>query len=119
MKAAVAAHVLKPWPRSMFGRIALVLFSGLAAAHVLTLSLLMYERSQTMGAMMLSYLAKDVASSIAILERLPADERGEWLPRLGRRNYSYVLGDRPSAPASEVVAGIALIQPYIGARKKM
>jgi signal transduction histidine kinase len=108
MSPAAAARSCKLWPRSMFGRIALVLFSGLAAAHVLTLSLLMYERGQSVGAMMLSYLAKDVASSIAILERLPANERQEWLPRLARRNYSYVLGDRPSEPASGPTAqGIA------------
>src|SRR6185437_5256087 len=42
------------WPRSLFGRIALVLFCGLAAAHILTLALLLRERSETMGAMMMA-----------------------------------------------------------------
>jgi signal transduction histidine kinase len=81
------------WPRSMFGRIALVLFCGLAAAHILTLALLLRERSQTMGAMMIAYLARDVASSVALLERLPSDERQAWLPKIERQNYRYILGD--------------------------
>ena len=100
------------WPRSLFGRIALVLFCGLAAAHILTLALLLRERSETMGAMMMAYLAKDVASSVAILDRLPAAERPSWLPKIERRNYRYILGDpspgRPadSADAREIVSMI-------------
>jgi hypothetical protein len=88
------------WPRSLFGRIALVLFCGLAAAHILTLTLLLRERSETMGAMMMAYLAKDVASSVAILDRLPAAERPSWLPKIERRNYRYILGNpSPGRPA--------------------
>ena len=99
------------WPRSLFGRIALVLFCGLAAAHILTLALLLRERSETMGAMMMAYLAKDVASSVAILDRLPAAERPSWLPKIERRNYRYILGDpspgRPTdSPGAREISGM-------------
>ena len=87
------------WPSSLFGRIALILFCGLSAAHVLSLGLLVYDRAQTVSAMMIAYLAKDVASSIAILERLPADERNDWLPKIDRRNYRYVLAREPASGA--------------------
>jgi signal transduction histidine kinase len=93
------------WPRSLFGRIALVLFCGLAAAHILTLALLLRERSQTMSAMMIAYLARDVASSVALLERLPPDERQAWLPKIDRQNYRYIIGNYSSAqPANSAAA---------------
>ena len=100
-------------PTSLFGRIALILFCGLSAAHVLSLGLLVYDRAQTMGAMMVAYLAKDIASSIAILERVPAGERSDWLPKLDRQNYRYILEPRPAnsppptATAQSVAAAIS------------
>lgn len=93
------------WPRSLFGRVALILFVGLAAAHGLTFWLVMQERSQTSWLMMMSYLAKDIATSVAILDRIPAGERAAWLDRLERRNYSYAIGARPGdAPADDATA---------------
>lgn len=79
-------------PHSLFGRIALILFLGLAAAQALTFVVVLRERSEASWTMMVGYLAKDVANAVAILDRLPAAERTEWLPRLDRRNYSYSLG---------------------------
>jgi signal transduction histidine kinase len=79
------------WPRSLFGRIALILFGGLAAAHLLTVGLLLYDRLQATSALMIAYLAKDVASSVAMLDRLPPGERPPWLGKLDRQNYHYQL----------------------------
>jgi signal transduction histidine kinase len=50
--------------------------------------------------MMLAYLAKDVASSIALLERIPSEERGRWLPVIERRNYRYILSQEPAGQAA-------------------
>jgi len=63
MTAMTKLSALRLWPRSLFGRIALILFGGLAAAHVLSLGLLLYDRAQTVSSMMIAYLARDVASS--------------------------------------------------------
>jgi signal transduction histidine kinase len=41
---------------------------------------------------MLNTLESDVATSIAILDRLPASERSSWLARLSRGNYNFILG---------------------------
>jgi signal transduction histidine kinase len=101
------------WPRTLFGRIALILFGGLAAAHVLTFGLLLFDRAQAVSAMMVAYLARDMASSIAILDRVPAGERETWLPRIDRKNYHYRLGLPPAdalpapAAAQRVAATIA------------
>jgi signal transduction histidine kinase len=80
------------WPRSLFGRVAGILLLGLVAAHALTFWWILRERSQLSEAMMLAYVGRDVASSLAILERLPPGEREAFLPRLARHNYHYALG---------------------------
>lgn len=90
---------LRGWPRSLFGRILLVLALGLALAHALTFVLAFTERSMTMRRAMVSYFASDVASSVAMLERLPATERAQWVDRLARRNYRFALAEPLDAPA--------------------
>lgn len=90
---------LPAWPRTLFGRMLLVLFLGLALAHVLTFALVLTERGMAMRQMMVAYLASDVASSVAVLERLPASERAQWLPTLSRRNYRLVLNGQGSTLA--------------------
>ena len=89
---------LRGWPRSLFGRILLVLALGLALAHALTFVLAFTERSMTMRRAMVSYFASDVASSVAMLERLPATERAQWVDRLARRNYRFALAEPITAP---------------------
>lgn len=86
------------WPRSLFGRILLVLALGLAVAHALTFALAFAERGMTMRRAMVSYFASDVASSVAMLERLPAAERAQWVDRLARRNYRFALAEPLDAP---------------------
>jgi len=88
-------------PRSLQTRILLVLLAGLVLAHALTFALVLAERSLVMRGMMVNYLASDIASSVAVLERLPADERAQWMERLSRRNYRLGLdGSAASAPAA-------------------
>ncbi|MFO6419376.1 ATP-binding protein [Hylemonella sp. W303a] len=108
------------WPRTLFGRLMLILLGGLLLAHALTFALAFAERGQVMRRMMVSYLAADVASSVAMLDRLPASERAEWLPRLQRANYQLSLQVGPisgEASASPLAAQItqvlsqALAQP--------
>ncbi len=92
------------WPRSLFGRLMLILLVGLISAQGLTFWLVMTERGEAMQGMMVPYLAADVASSVAMLDRLPPAERSGWLPRLQRGNYRLVLAADPSSlPASIAV----------------
>jgi signal transduction histidine kinase len=89
------------WPRSLFGRLALIFLVGLVAAHALSFWLVFMERGHAARGMMANYLARDTASSVAILERVPPEERAIWLPRLERRNYRFVLGAPLPPKASE------------------
>ena len=99
------------WPRTLFGRVVLVLVAGLALAQLVTLALVLAERGMVMRGMMASYLAADVASSVAILDRVPVAERAAWLPRLQRANYRLSLGAAASAqPAADTALATSLRQ---------
>ncbi|UTY60089.1 ATP-binding protein [Massilia sp. erpn] len=76
----------------MFGRLMLILVLGLVLAQALSFGVFLLQRMQSGKSMMLYSLGKDVASTVAILERLPAEERAGWLKNLERRNYRYQLG---------------------------
>lgn len=85
------------WPDSLFGRLAIILFSGLVAAHVLPFGLIVLDRSAAddVGD---DYFVRDVTSSVAILDRVKAEEGPAWLDRLARPDYRYVLGARRTEP---------------------
>jgi signal transduction histidine kinase len=84
----------------LFGRLALIFLAGLVVAHALSFWLVFMERGAAARSMMAGYLARDVGSSVAILERVPAVERANWLPRLERRNYRFVPGGPEPAQAN-------------------
>lgn len=87
-------------PRTLFGRLVLILFGSLVLAQALTFALVLIERRLVMREMMASYLVVDLASSVAMLDRLPAPEREGWLPRLQRANYHLSLGGVMPAEAA-------------------
>lgn len=80
------------WPSTLRSRIFLILFVGLAIAYGLSFSILFAERYMSAKAVMLGTLESDLATSIAVIDRLPANERANWLDRLSRGNYRLVLG---------------------------
>ncbi len=109
-------------PHTLFRRLVLILLIGLVLAQSLTFFAVLAERSMSMRGTMVEYLSADVASSIAMLDRLPATEREAWLAKLKRPNYQLRLGgktaddDTPSGrdeQAQLLAAGLsrALSQP--------
>ena len=86
---------------SLYGRLAVILFCGLAAAHALTVCWVLFERAQLSRSMMLAYLGRDAAAAVAILDRVPAAEREAWLPRIERQNYRYLLAPPIDAAREE------------------
>lgn len=83
---------MRLWPRTLLARLLLIVTVGLLLANGLTLASLLVERMSSAKTVMLGNLEYDVATSVAILDRLPAAERPQWLARLARGNYSYELG---------------------------
>jgi signal transduction histidine kinase len=91
-------------PRTLRWRLFLILFAGLAAAQALSFAVLFLERYMTAKTMMLGNLEKDVGTSIALLDRLPASERQQWVAMLERGNYRYELG--PGLPGVPELSGL-------------
>ncbi len=89
-------------PRSMASRLYLIIFAGLMLAQALSFGLLYYERYESTTKAMLNTVEHDVATSVAVLDRLPAQERPNWLGRLQRDNYRYLLG--PGQPGTPLIS---------------
>lgn len=87
-------HVLH-WPHTLAARLTLIFFIGLLLAYGLSFSSQFYERYRTGQNVMLDNLEFNVRAAVALIDRLPAPERANWLPLLERKNYRYRL-DRGS-----------------------
>ena len=89
---------MKLWPRSLQSRLLVIVLGGLLLANASTLVSLMIERMSSAKSVMLGNLEYDVATSVAILDRLPAAERPQWLAKLARGNYRYQLSPGEPGP---------------------
>ncbi|KAJ9430477.1 MULTISPECIES: ATP-binding protein [Enterobacterales] len=89
---------MKLWPRSLLSRLLIIVLGGLLLANTSTLISLMIERMSSAKTVMLGNLEYDVATSVAILDRLPAAERPLWLAKLARANYRYELSPGEPGP---------------------
>lgn len=91
------------WPQTLRARLFVILLMGLALAHTLSFVALFAERYMTAKSVMFRTLEDDVATSVAILDRLPAVERSAWLDQLARGSHRFILG--------EGIPGSAALQP--------
>jgi len=100
------------WPDSLFRRLAIILFAGLLAAHVLSFGLVALNVFRASDESSDDYFMRYVATAVAILDRVKPEERPAWLDRLARPTYRYVLGGggevyEPHTLRSEVfIAGL-------------
>ena len=81
------------WPRTLASQLSLIFLVGLIVAHGLSFGVQFYERYRSAEAMLLGNLENDVSIAVSILDRLPAAERADWVPRFERRTYRYLLGE--------------------------
>ncbi|MBK5567621.1 HAMP domain-containing sensor histidine kinase [Ensifer sp. SSB1] len=98
MTPSAEAKGIRLWPRTLRARLFVILLAGLTIAHVMSFTVLFFERYVAAKSVMFNTLENDIATSIAILDRLPATERGAWLNRLSRDNYGFILG--PGVPGN-------------------
>ncbi|WP_213942175.1 HAMP domain-containing sensor histidine kinase [Pseudomonas sp. dw_612] len=103
------------WPRTLASRLSLIFLIGLILAQALSFGAQYYERYESSKNTMLGNLETDVSTSIAILDRLPANERAGWLQQLERRNYRYLLDEgSPGAAMSDTPIAVTSIKDAIG-----
>lgn len=82
-----------PWPRTLASRLSLIFLAGLVLAYGLSFGAQYWERYLSSESMMHKTMERDVATGVAILDHLPADQRDEWIPRLARQVYTFQLGE--------------------------
>lgn len=110
------------WPRTLASRLSLIFLVCLILAQALSFGAQYYERYESAKNTMLGNLETDVSTSIAILDRLPAEERMSWLQQLERRNYRYLLDDgSPGTPMdlSDAPIAVTSINDAIGQKYPM
>ena len=119
MNAIAAVRGTRSWPRTLGSRLFLILLAGLMLAQGLSFTAQFLERYMSARTVMLNTLENDVATSVAIFDRLPANERANWLERLDRGTYNYVLGPGLQGDAKLTDQGAAIaarIEDGIGQR---
>jgi signal transduction histidine kinase len=79
------------WPDSLFRRLAIIQFTGLLAAHVLSFALVAINVFGPSSELSDDYFIRWVATAVAILDRVNPEERPAWVGRLARPTYRYVL----------------------------
>jgi signal transduction histidine kinase len=103
------------WPRTLASRLSLIFLIGLILAQALSFGAQYYERYESAKNTMLGNLETDVSTSIAILDRLPAEERASWLKQLDRRNYRYLLNEgSPGTSMRDMPMAMSSIKDAIG-----
>ncbi len=118
MSARLRRMAARLWPDSLFGRLAIILFSGLVAAHVLAFVLIALDGLASEDERGNKSAAVDIAEAVAILDYVKPEERPAWLDRLSRRHWRYILGDegeieaRPSSKRRET--NIARLRAALG-----
>ena len=91
MSARFRRMAARLWPDSLFRRLAIILFAGLLAAHVLSFGLVALNVFGASNELSDAYFMRYVATAVAILDRVKPEERPAWLDRLARPTYRYVL----------------------------
>jgi signal transduction histidine kinase len=93
MSARFRRMAARLWPDTLFGRLTMILLSGLVAAHVLAFVLIALDRLAIEDELGNKFAAVDIADAVAILDYVKPEERPAWLDRLSRLHWRYVLGD--------------------------
>jgi signal transduction histidine kinase len=117
MSARFRRMAARLWPDSLFGRLAMILFSGLVAAHALAFILIVLDRIAIEEELGSKFAAVDIAESVAILDYVEPEERPAWLDRLSRLNWRYVLrdgGELEAEPPKRRQANIARLRAALG-----
>jgi signal transduction histidine kinase len=117
MSAGFRRMAARLWPDSLFGRLALILFSGLVTAHVLAFVLIAFDRIAIEDELGNKFAAVDIADSVAILDYLKPEERPAWLDRVSRLHYRFVLrdgGELEAEPPKRRQANIARLRALLG-----
>ncbi len=117
MSARFRRMAARLWPDSLFRRLAIILFAGLLAAHVLSFGLVALNFFGPSNESSDDYFMRSIATAVAILDRVKPEERPAWLDRLARPAYRYVLrgvGEIETAPPKRRQGNLGRLRAMLG-----
>ncbi len=117
MSARLRRMAARLWPDSLFRRLAIILFAGLLAAHVLSFGLVVLNVFGPSNEISDDYFIRWIATAVAIVDRVKPEERPAWLDRLARPTYWYVLrdeGEIEAAPPKRRQMNLARLRAMLG-----
>ena len=117
MSARFRHMTARLWPDSLFRRLAIILFAGLLAAHVLSFGLVALNVFGPSEEVSRDYFLRWVGMAVAILDRVKPEERPAWLDRLARPTYRYALrdeGEIEAAPPRRRQEALARLRTMMG-----
>jgi signal transduction histidine kinase len=117
MSARFRRMAARLWPDSLFRRLAIILFAGLLAAHVLSFGLVALNVFGPSNESSDDYFMRSIATAVAILDRVKPEERPAWLDRLARPAYRYVVregGEIEAAPPKRRQENLARLRAMLG-----
>ena len=118
MSARPRRMAARLWPDSLFRRLAIILFAGLLAAHVLSFGLVALNVFGPSNESSDDYFMRSIATAVAILDRVKPEERPAWLARFARPAYRYVVregGEIEAAPPKRRQENLARLRAMLGA----
>lgn len=90
------------WPRSLFGRLAVIMLVGIVLVLALSLSLFLSERERIGRVAYYQGVAEEIASATELLEHAGANARGHLLRELSRRRLRFAPQPQPApGPAAD------------------
>ena len=117
MSARFRRMAARLWPDTLFRRLAIILFAGLLAAHVLSFGLVALNVFGQAEELSDDYFMRYIATAVAILDRVKPEERPAWLDRLARPTYRYVVrdgGEIEAAPPKRRQENLARLRAMMG-----
>ena len=118
MRARFRRIAARLWPDTLFRRLAIILFAGLLAAHVLSFGLVAVNVFGPSNDLSDDYFIRWVATAVAILDRVEPEERPAWRDRLARTTYRYVArdeGEIEAAPPKRRQESVERLRAMLGA----
>jgi signal transduction histidine kinase len=87
-------HIL---PKSLFGRLILVLLTGLILAQLISAFILLRDRGQVLYESVRKNLITHTAGIVRLLDSLPAESRLQLVPLLGGTDFNITLSAQPKS----------------------
>lgn len=84
-----------PWPRTLFARLMLIWLLGIAVVLAISFTLFLGERERFDRGVLFEGIAREVATTVDIVDQLSPQERNQWIESMRRGRQRFSLAPPP------------------------